>query len=231
VAGVSEYTKPLRNLPNARAEAESIAALFGTSALLDNAVSVEAVRTSTLGKAYIHLSCHGGFNWSGSVFASSLYLGNNEALPLARIMAQFDLAGARLVVLSACETGIVDFNNVPDEFVGLPTGFMQAGASAVVSSLWTVDDRSTALLMERMYRLILDKEHPCEPAEALRQAQHWLRGATAREIGQYYQTYLIPRMSPSNASDAYSELLTRAAPEEKPYAHPFYWAAFTYSGL
>jgi len=228
VAGVSTYQK-MNNLPNTRAEAESIAALLGVSPLLDGAATVDAVRAGTPGKAYLHLSCHGGFGWGEDAFASALYLANDGALSLPQIMAQLDLRAARLVVLSACETGIVDVNNVPDEFVGLAAGFLQAGAMAVVSSLWTVEDRSTALLMERMYKNMIDGA--MEPALALRQAQFWLRNATAGEIGAYYQSYLVPRMSQSEASAAFIQLMQRAKPNEKPYAHPFYWAAFTYSGL
>ena len=226
VAGVGEY-RTMGNLPNTKTEAESIAALFGTSPLLDGAASVEAVKNGVAGKAYVHLSCHGGFGWGEDAFASALYLGNDEPLPLPQIMAQLDLNAARLVVLSACETGIVDFQNVPDEFVGLSAGFMQAGASAVVSSLWTVEDRSTALLMERMYKLMFDKDHPLEPAQALREAQFWLRDATAGEIGAYYQQFL-PRMSQSDANDAFIKVMDKGP---KPYSHPFYWAAFTYNGL
>jgi CHAT domain-containing protein len=153
---------------------------------------VAAVRAGALGKAYVHLACHGGFGWGGDAFASALYLANDEMLPLPQIMTELDLSAARLVVLSACETGVVDFNNVPDEFVGLAAGFLQAGAAAVVSSLWTVADRSTALLMEQMYRIM--GRAAVGPAEALREAQFWLRNETA-------------------------------------YAHPYYWAAFTHSGL
>jgi CHAT domain-containing protein/tetratricopeptide (TPR) repeat protein len=229
VAAVSQYPT-MNDLPNTRAEAESIAALLGTAALLDGAATVEAVKNGATGKAYVHLSCHGGFGWGGNAFASALYLWNEEALPLSDIMANMKLEAARLVVLSACETGIVDFQDVPDEFVGLPAGFMQVGAQAVVSSLWTVEDRSTALLMERMYNN-LRGDNPLEPAAALREAQFWLRDATAAEIGAYYQQYLVPRMSQSEAGAAFVAIMRRAAPHERPYAHPYYWAAFTYNGL
>jgi CHAT domain-containing protein len=229
VVGVSDY-RTMGDLPNTRAEAESIAALFNTEPLLNSAASVAAVKTGATGKAYVHLSCHGGFGWGGDAFASALYLGDEEPLPLPQIMAGLDLDAAALVVLSACETGIVDFDNVPDEFVGLPAGFMQAGASAVVSSLWTVEDRSTALLMERMYNNMRG-ENPMQPAQALREAQFWLRDATAGEIGDYYQQVLAPRMSQSDAGNAFVEIVRRAATHEKPYAHPFYWAAFAYNGL
>ncbi len=229
IAGVSQYTR-MNSLPNTRAEAEGIAALFGVTPLLDRAASVEAVKAGVVGKAYVHLSCHGGFGWGGDAFASALVLGDDEALPLPEIMAHLKLDAARLVVLSACETGIVDIANVPDEFVGLPAGFMQAGAQAVISSLWTVEDRSTALLMERMYHNLRDEAHPMEPAQALREAQFWLRNATAQEIGDYYQSYLVPRMSQPEAASAFVEIMQRAHPTEKPYAHPFYWAAFTVNG-
>ncbi|MBZ0302630.1 MAG: CHAT domain-containing protein, partial [Anaerolineae bacterium] len=230
VVGVSKY-ETMNDLPNTRAEAESIASLFGTEALLDGDASVGTVRERVPGKAFVHLSCHGGFGWGGDAFASALYLGNDESLPLPQIIAHLDTDAARLVVLSACETGIVDFHNIPDEFVGLPAGFMQAGAQAVVSSLWAVEDRSTALLMERMYKDIRDESNPMEPAQALRAAQFWLRDATVREIGDYYESYLRPRMSELEAADAFIEIMKRAAPDEKPYSHPFYWAAFTYNGV
>ena len=182
-------------------------------------------------RTFVHLASHGKFGWGGDAFASALYLGNGETLSLPEIMAKLDLSAARLVVLSACETGIVDSQSMPDEFVGLPAGFLQAGATAVISSLWSVDDRSTALLMERMYMNLLDKNNPMEPAQALREAQLWLRDATAGAIGDYYQSYLVPRLSKGDAASAYIEILQRSNLEGTPYAHPFYWAAFTYSGL
>jgi CHAT domain-containing protein len=236
VAGVSDYGGE-RDLPNSRAEVENIAALFGVDPLLDAAVSVESVRSGSAGKAFLHLSCHGGFGWGGNAFASALYLGNDEVLPLPEIIAHFNLHQTRLVVLSACETGIVDVQAAPDEFVGLPAGFMQAGALAVVSSLWTVDDRSTALLMERMYKLILNENNPLEPLRALHKAQSWMRNATRREIGDYYQACLTnpkSHMSQQEAASAYSayiEITQRGKPDDKPYAHPVYWGAFMYSGV
>lgn len=57
------------------------------------------------------------------------------------------------------------------------------------------------------------------------------RDATAEEIGNYYQQYLIPRMISDEASQAFIAVMMRVAPHEKPYAHPFYWGAFTYNGV
>ncbi len=226
IAGVSEY-KRMENLANARVEAENIAALFGTEPIVDASASVQALQAAMDGKHYVHLACHGGFE-AGDPFSSSLYLGNDDKVSLSEIMASFRLRSARLAVLSACETGVVDFARAPSEFLGLPAGFMQAGARAVVSSLWTVDDRSTALLMERLYKNHL--QDGLEPAVALRESQIWLRDATARDIGEHFQSFLLPRMSHSEAAKAFGETMMRFGPNEQPYAHPYYWAPFTYNG-
>jgi CHAT domain-containing protein/Tfp pilus assembly protein PilF len=75
---------------------------------------------------------------------------------------------ADLVVLSACETGLGK-QITGEGLVGLTRGFMYAGASRVVASLWNVDDAATAELMGRFYRGLL--KEGLRPAEALRQAQ------------------------------------------------------------
>jgi CHAT domain-containing protein len=73
-----------------------------------------------------------------------------------------------LVVLSACRTGIG--KQVRGEgLMGLTRGFMYAGSSRVVASLWKVDDRATSELMRRFYQLMLRQNLP--PAAALRKAK------------------------------------------------------------
>ena len=75
---------------------------------------------------------------------------------------------ADLVVLSACETGLG--KEISGEgLVGLTRGFMYAGASRVVASLWKVSDAATARLMAEFYRS-MEQDH-LAPAAALRQAQ------------------------------------------------------------
>jgi CHAT domain-containing protein/tetratricopeptide (TPR) repeat protein len=73
-----------------------------------------------------------------------------------------------LVVLSACRTGIG--KQVRGEgLISLTRGFMYAGASRVVASLWKVDDEATTELMKRFYRHMLKQKMPA--ATALRQAK------------------------------------------------------------
>lgn len=81
-----------------------------------------------------------------------------------------------LVVLSACRTGIG--KPVRGEgLIGLTRGFMHAGATRVIASLWKVDDEATSELMKSFYQNLLVKKMPA--AAALRAAQ--LEMMTARE--------------------------------------------------
>ncbi|MBM3999871.1 MAG: CHAT domain-containing protein [Planctomycetes bacterium] len=83
------------------------------------------------------------------------------------IIAHLPLAHLELVVLSGCETGAGAASG--DGAVGLQRAFHLAGARNVVSTLWRVDDRSTAVLMKLFYHFRHD-EH-LGSLEALRQAQ------------------------------------------------------------
>jgi len=75
---------------------------------------------------------------------------------------------AELIVLSACQTALG--KEVAGEgLMGLTRGFMYAGATRVVASLWNADDVATKDLMERFYRAM--ERDGMRPAAALRQAQ------------------------------------------------------------
>lgn len=73
-----------------------------------------------------------------------------------------------LVVLSGCQTGLGEQIN-GEGLIGLTRGFMYAGASRVVASLWSVSDIATAKLMARFYQAM--EQDRMRPAAALRSAQ------------------------------------------------------------
>lgn len=73
-----------------------------------------------------------------------------------------------LVVLSGCQTGLGEQIN-GEGLIGLTRGFMYAGASRVVASLWSVSDVATASLMGDFYRAM--ERDGMRPAAALRAAQ------------------------------------------------------------
>ena len=136
-------------------------------------------------------------------------MANDELLTL-RDFFTLQLQGIRLAILSACETGLPG-TELPDEVISLPTGLLQAGVAGVIASLWSVADLSTMLLLTRFYDLCHNEQLPY--AEALCQAQIWLRDITAGELADQYPDLYAPD------------------PDQCPFAHPFYWAAFGYTGI
>jgi CHAT domain-containing protein len=122
---------------------------------------------------FIHFATHGLLNsdhpeLSGLIL--SLYSPKGERVDgFLRMHEIYNLKlQADLIVLSACQTGIG--KEIKGEgLIGLTRGFMYAGASRVVASLWKVDDAATAALMQHYYRYLLQEK--MSPAAALRQAQ------------------------------------------------------------
>ena len=93
-----------------------------------------------------------------------------------------------LVVLSACRTGLG--KDVRGEgLIGLTRGFMYAGASSVVASLWKVDDEATAELMKHFYANML--QNGMRPAEALRSAQNTLRQNPQWQSPHYWAAFIL----------------------------------------
>lgn len=70
-------------------------------------------------------------------------------------ISQLDLSNTKLVVLSACETARGKIFPVDGVF-GLQRAFKQAGAGAILMSLWKVDDGVTAIFMEHFYKFLFE---------------------------------------------------------------------------
>jgi CHAT domain-containing protein/tetratricopeptide (TPR) repeat protein len=221
------------NLVFTPVEGSAIAGLFGqrSSVHFGWMGTKKAVVAASHGRTYLHFSCHGSYNWddppaSGLVLADGL-------LSLEELQKDvIDISASRLVTLSACETGITDVR-VAEEYVGLPAGFMLAGARCVVSSLWAVPDLSTAIMMERFYSHHLKDEMTF--ADALHQAQLEVRTMSAAEVAAYAET----AYQQADAKNKSKMLIYRnhyrykaeQMPGSSPFSHPYYWAAFTVNGM
>ncbi|HEY0098903.1 MAG TPA: tetratricopeptide repeat protein [Pyrinomonadaceae bacterium] len=126
--------------------------------------------------------------------------------------AALDLWGTKLVVLSACETGLGDVKN-GDGVYGLRRALVLAGSESQVMSLWQVSDAATRDLMKAYYARLQSGEGR---TEALRQVQlEMLKGTAAVQGGQQERTLLGSSGAKAQASN---------------YHHPFYWASFIQSG-
>ncbi|MDQ6671702.1 MAG: CHAT domain-containing protein [Chloroflexota bacterium] len=145
------------------AEARNVAALLGGTCYLE----AQATRATVLAQGsehrILHLAAHGEARLDNPVFAH-LTLADGQ-LGMADIFT-LRLDGA-LVTLSACETGRSAVVG-GDELVGLSRGFLFAGASTLVQSLWRIDDASTPRVMQRFYTALCGGQ---APGAALRSAQ------------------------------------------------------------
>jgi CHAT domain-containing protein/tetratricopeptide (TPR) repeat protein len=136
-------------------------------ALLDGLKTYGATLT------HVHFACHGQADLNDP-YTSGLLLAQGDRL-MARTLLDstvVHLEQLRVAVLSACQTALTG-TELPDEVIGLPAGWLQAGAMAVLASLWPVSDHKTVALMTKFYELhLLDK---CDPVESLWLAQRWFR--------------------------------------------------------
>ena len=186
-------------------------------------------------KNWLHFSCHGEYRMDQPLESALLLAGKNEAdkLTLGEIFEQVNLPESWLVVLSACETGLVDFTEIADEHYGLPIGFIYAGVPTVWSTLWTVNDNPTAILMIKAYDELL-RNHKSK-AEALIAAQKWLRDAYRDEIIDFAKhrgkdvdngNVLLPQV------ESFLRLLRKKYKEsERPFYRPYFWAAMQCVGV
>ncbi|MEG3973146.1 CHAT domain-containing protein, partial [Microcoleus sp. herbarium8] len=136
---------------------------------------------------------------------------------IAEILS-LDLQQTRLVPLSACETGLSELDSISDEYTGLPSGFLYAGSTSVVSFLCEVSDISTTFLITKFYDNL---QQGLSVAVALNQAQRWLRDATGDELQQWMEEQKLP-LNPTLKMS----LQRRFRQNRYPFQSSFYWAAF-----
>ncbi|MGO8731187.1 MAG: CHAT domain-containing protein [Terriglobia bacterium] len=175
--GTPEAGFVLPRLAFSRQEADAIMAVTNSDRgmeALDFKASRKTALSEELGQyRIVHFATHGLLdNQHPELSGLVLSLIDQEGKPQEGFLGLEDVYNltlpADLVVLSACETGLG--KQISGEgLVGLTRGFMYAGTSRVVASLWKVDDVATADLMGRFYRGMLKEGQ--RPAAALRQAQ------------------------------------------------------------
>jgi CHAT domain-containing protein len=142
----------------------------------------------------------------------------------AEELANLDLRGCELAVLSACETGLGRVD--PGEGLqGLQWAFQAAGARSLVVSLWQVHDAATSVLMEELYTNLWQKK--LSRLEALRQAQ--LTVLRNPSLVQQRQQELA-KLGVRGPEDEPAPLPQGGAPAASARSHPALWAAFILSG-
>lgn len=169
------FADPDGSLRGARNEAASIKTFFTEATVYTGSeVTVDSVLRLSMSSDVIHFACHGSFDVE-SPLSSALAMADGK-LTLNRVFEECRVTPGALVTLSACETGMVAPDRT-DEYIGLPSGFLFAGANCVIGSLWPVDDASTSSIMAETYERI--RRDNKSPAASLRAAQKALRKSSA----------------------------------------------------
>jgi CHAT domain-containing protein len=207
-------------LPHADAEVEAARRHFPlTRRLRDDELATADVLGALAEHHVTHFACHGTAD-PLDPGESRLELSARHDLTVREVV-QGRMHQTRLAVLSACETA-VSGSELPDEALGLPASFIEAGAAGVVGSLWRVPDLSTMLLMRRFYELW--RIEAADPPEALRRAQQWLRDAPNREKRDRFPD--VAELSGGHVP----EWARSDWEETSDHTAPLHWAAFSYLG-
>jgi CHAT domain-containing protein/ribosome modulation factor len=242
---------PTEDLDFTDIEVEAIAKSFNPAEVLIREKASKTglqQQLEALQNAHIaHFSCHGFFDFSNPRKSALILAGAKsttdnldsenksyirshqdklwdieKCLTLEEIF-DLPLSKCSLVTLSACETGLTDIRDNTDEYIGLPSGFLYAGTTNVISTLWAVNDVSTAILMIKFYEIFLSKT--CPPvAVALRESQLWLRDATVQDLVDWVAGCKL--ISDERKEEMQNSIEFGKKPENKRYKSPRFWAAF-----
>lgn len=147
--------------------------LVGDNATLE-AVD-EAIKTKS--PAFLSVLCHGHWNYEDPE-QSSILLAKRKDIEEGDVfdeltvadMRHLDLAGLRLAVLGACESGIPDIFNLPNEYTALPAAILEAGGpeTGVIATYWPVFASAVLTTTEHLIKDFLDQEKQTGKASTAR---------------------------------------------------------------
>nr|WP_292860210.1 CHAT domain-containing protein [Nostoc sp. LPT] len=186
-------------------EAEAISILLKVKPLT-GAKATEGAVKQVKSPRILHIATHGFFEnapankekttlddnpllLSGLVFAGlkPRQSGGEDGILTALETTALNLVGTKLVVLSACDTGLGNIS-AGEGIYGLRRALVIAGSESQMISLWKVDDDATKELMVAYYKKLLDNQGR---SEALRQTQlEMLKGEKYQH--PYYWAAFIP---------------------------------------
>jgi tetratricopeptide (TPR) repeat protein/CHAT domain-containing protein len=223
--------KALGLLPSVEIEVAVIKALFAPQNPIPRGKISTANLTAKLQQPhyYGHFNGHAYHN-PRQPQNSSLILENDDELTCSDLSA-IDLNPYHLITLSACQTGVTTHQTIDTEYVGIVSAFLSRGTNYVVSTLWSVEDLPSSLLMMTFYWYL---KQGIPAPQALRKAANWLRNLTYVKEAEFYDN-IATLIQPTNTTllesiEDHIIAVNKENPAVKPYSSPYYWAAFTISG-
>ena len=187
---VTDEGRKLNQLPGARKEAEMIAAIMKTSALIGSDATKEAVLSRLNNVALIHLAAHGDSKTGEIALAPNLSRKSEKLTRKDYFLTMPDVLSvglrARLVVLSCSYSGQ---GEVCDEgVVGIARAFLGAGARSVLLTLWAIDDGATLEFMREFYHHMVQGKRA---SEALNSATNYMRESTEFSATYHWAPFVL----------------------------------------
>lgn len=167
----SAYENALQPLPSAKEEADEIAKFYENPTVFTENNATKAMVKENLKKAdVVHFAGHYVVD-EHTPLLSALVLAGNEKQSSS--LANYEIIGeslsnTRLIVLSACQTGIEKYYN-GEGMIGASRTFLATGVPLVITSQWSVDSEASEELMINLHRF--RKTQQISTAESLRRAQ------------------------------------------------------------
>lgn len=208
----------------ARLECARIGRKFPSATVATETRSHNGWLGDVVGATHIHFSAHASFDFADPM-SSKIKIGDEPLSLSSLVEAGARLTGCRVVTLSACQSGLVDYlGGLADEEMGFVGGFLLGGVGAVVAALWPVRELETLLLLDEMYRAL--DEGMSTPA-ALQKAQRWLRRLSKEDAQKRIaELYEIAEADEAATLDGDIEQLRG----DYPFNSPGKWAAFVAFG-
>lgn len=165
---------PSNDLPFAEEEAEKVSRRFNNDVYCFKGEEASFHKLSEYNESdVVHLACHGYFRGDEPLFSHLELADKDNEKAFHYLPDLFNLRlKTSLVTLSGCETGLSRFTT-GDELIGISRAFFYAGTLSLLASHWKVNDKSTAILMDRFYEAIVNKAK--NKTEALKIAMQELK--------------------------------------------------------
>lgn len=190
VMGVDQARHGFSRLPYVSIELKQIQSEVRSQVLLNQQFTTQAVQSKMNSQSFsiVHLATHGQFSSKAEetfILAWDKTINVNELNRLLKARDQQRSQPLELLVLSACETAAGDQRAA----LGLAGVAIRAGARSTIASLWSVNDQSTALLMNQFYQSLINQAQP--RAEALRRAQLTLLKTPEYQLPLFWAPYVL----------------------------------------
>lgn len=235
----SACLEPVSSLPFSGIEALIIGQQFHTNSYTGSSATKYALRNA-LPCRVIHLATHGIYDkemHADALYSSHMvFAGYNKwvknqtesegcgnGILTADEISRMDLRNTDLVVLSACQSGIVGTQNNTTR--GLISAFAVAGAKWIVCHMWNANDFATPILMNAFYDAYLNK---CLAVpEALQYAKNFLRNVTVAELRRAGWFNIPDDSRIAQETKNYIASMNSASDKRRPFTDEYYWGGFT----